>query len=292
MTESAATAPAIRDLPPATSEMLAVAFRAAGRAGAIVREGFGADHQITEKGLGDLVCDIDLRCDEAIQDEILTYDPQAVILSEELSPDIGDATTYWVEDPVDGSAAFLFGVAAEMPSNMIAHRRDGRTELAVINFPLTDEVFWAVRGVGAFKGISGPRRLSNDQPDELGEAWIEMNRNSDRSLQAASFTRLDERIRLPGGARLVTSNVPHSGLVTRMASGEKRLSGIVHDNNPHKVKQGPWDVIPAALILEEAGGVMATLEGGRPYDPFKPEPFVMAASGRILNQLIDLAQAA
>ncbi len=278
----------IRDIPPATTEMLGVALRAAEKAGEIVREGFAGEHEVTEKGLGDLVCAIDVKCDEAIQNEILEADPDAAILSEELSPDIGEASTYWVEDPLDGSAAFLFKVSAEMPSNMIAHRTGDRTDLAVINFPLTGEIFWAVPGVGAFKGLVSPEQLVCRQPDELAEAWVEMNRNSDRRLQHEAFTRLDERLRLPGGARLVTTNVPHSGLTARMASGEKRLSAIVHDNNPDRIKQGPWDVIPAALILEEAGGIVASLEG-RPYDPFRPEPFVMASSERILQQLVDLA---
>lgn len=282
-------APVLPGLPPETAERLQIAISAARSAGAIVCESYQGEHEVSEKGLGDLFSDVDLRCDETIRDIILAAEPEAVILSEELNPDIGKASTYWVDDPVDGSAAFLFMVSEEMPSNMVAHRRDNRTELAVINFPLTDEVFWAVRGFGAFKGLSSPQRLVCQQPVDLSKAWVEMNRNSDRRLQADSFTRLDGRIRLPGGARLVTSNVPHSGLAARMAAGEKRLSAIVHDNHPEHVKQGPWDVIPAALILEEAGGVVATLDGARPYDPFKPEPLVMAASESILKQLVKLA---
>jgi len=290
MTDIGEIVPVLRDVDPATTEMLAVAVGAAQTAGEIVRDNYAVHHAITEKGLGDLVCEVDVKCDRAIQAAILEHDPQATILSEELSPDIGQATTFWVEDPLDGSAAFLFGVAREMPSNMVAHRSGGETDLAVINFPLTNEIFWAVRGVGAFKGVSfGPERLLCEQPERLGEAWVEMNRNSDQRLQAPAFTRLDGLLRLPGGARLVTSTVPHSGLAARMAAGEKRLSAIVHDNNPGRVKQGPWDVIPAALILEEAGGAVATLEGARPYDPFQPEPFVMAASDTILEQLVELA---
>lgn len=283
-----ASAAVFKDLEPETADRLFVAFRAVERAGGIVRDGYDAVHRIDEKGQGDLVCEVDFECDRAIQETILEHDPEAVILSEELSPDIGDTSAYWVEDPVDGSASYMYKVSREMPSNMVAYRRAGQTELAVINFPLTDEIFWAVRGFGAYKGTDEPTRLRCQQPDDLGKAWVEMNRNSDERLQAEAFTRLDGRLRVPGGARLVTSNAPHSGLAARMAAGEKRLSAIVHDNNPHKIKQGPWDVIPAALILEEAGGVVATLEG-KPYDPFKPEPFVMAASNKVLLRLVELA---
>lgn len=277
----------IEAIPQPAQDRLRVALSAAQEAGALIRDGYHDAQEIEEKGLGDLFCGVDLACDAAIQERILAHDPSAVILSEELNPAIGDGETRWVVDPLDGSAAFLFQASREMPSTMIAYREEGQTELAVIHFPLTEEVFWAVKGQGAYK---------NDQPigcarqiQQLGKAWVEVNRNADQRLQNAAVISLDERLRLPGGACIVTTSPPHSGLAARMASGEKRLSAIVHDNNAGKVKQGPWDVIPAALVLEEAGGVVGKLEDGEPYDPFHPEPFVMAASQAMLDQLVSLA---
>lgn len=268
---------------------LQVALSAAQKAGVIICDGFEQAQNVGEKGLGDFFSQVDIDCDTAIQEEILRHDGQTTILSEELSPDASPGDARWIVDPLDSSAGFLFQMSKEMPSTMIGYREGGETQLAVIGFPLTGETFWAIRGQGAFK--DGQPIHVADQPDELSKAWVEMNRNGDLRLQSRIFGLLDERLRLPGGAGTATSQAPHSGLAARMASGEKRLSAIVHDNNPTKVKQGPWDVIPAALILEEAGGVVATLEGSRSYDPFKPEPFVMAASKNILDQLISLAAA-
>jgi myo-inositol-1(or 4)-monophosphatase len=274
-------------IPDKTRSALLVAVRAAERAGEIVRQGYNqAERVVEEKGLGDLISKIDIECDQVIEAEIHRSFPDDVILSEELNPHVAEPQSAdWIIDPLDATSAFLFTAAKDMPSVMIARLDGAGTGFSVVYFPLTREWFYAVKGHGAYKGA---RRLHCKPSPRLHEAWVEMNQYSDARLESAVFGALRENLRKPGGARLVTTSVPHSGVGARIAEGEKKLSAVIHDNNPVRVKQAAWDVVPVALILEEAGGVVVNLQG-RPYDPFAVEPFVMAGSKAFADEVIKLA---
>lgn len=272
--------------PAPTARALHVAWQAAHRAGEMIRAGWSQAQAIEEKGIGDLVSQIDIDCDRAIQKEIRSAYPDDVILSEEISP---DATAlperFWVVDPLDATSAFLFRVAEDMPSVMIALCEAGQTPLALVHFPLTAETFYAAKGYGAYR--DGVRLRCTSAL--LSEAWIELNQYAHAKYESPVFRRLQESLRQSGGARLVTSGTPYSGISLRIAEGRKKLSAVVHDNNPARIKQAPWDVIPPSLILQEAGGVVVNLRG-QAYDPFKPEPFVMAASRSLAEDICRLGR--
>lgn len=276
--------PKLREnVPEHESIELKVATAATLRAGQIIRRGYTQAQSIQEKGLGDLVSQIDVDCDKVIQEEIHKIFPNDKILSEELSPDISTSEgRFWVVDPLDATSAFLFKTGEDMPAVMIGLHRNGKTVMSVVHFPLTNEVFFAVRGQGAYKG-DARLRVSDST---LQESWIEMNQYSNTEFESDVFRRLRENLRKqPGGARLVSSSPPHSGVGIRIAEGKKKLSAVVHDNGQEKIKQAPWDVIPVALILEESGGVIVNFKGEL-YDPFKPEPFIMASSKQLANEII------
>jgi fructose-1,6-bisphosphatase/inositol monophosphatase family enzyme len=266
---------------------MTVALQAARSAGLVVREGYGALHEIAEKGVGDLVSRVDTDCDLVAQSVLKDARPNDTILSEELSSGTRDTgQRLWVIDPLDGTAGFLFQVGENIFSVMIALRERLETQLSVILFPMTGQWFYAQKGVGAFKD---GQRLSTDHVSrDLSKAWIDMNHYGDAQYQTPAFSQLDRRLRSPGGARLVTRSVPHSGIIAKIIDQEQRLAAVVHDNSPLCVKQGPWDIIPAQLLLEEAGGVMLNLRNER-INPFRPEVFVAAGNREIATAITGLA---
>jgi fructose-1,6-bisphosphatase/inositol monophosphatase family enzyme len=268
-------------------EDMTVALQAARSAGLVVREGYGALHEIAEKGVGDLVSRVDTDCDLVAQSVLKDARPNDTILSEELSSGTRDTgQRLWVIDPLDGTAGFLFQVGENIFSVMIALRERLETQLSVILFPMTGQWFYAQKGVGAFKD---GQRLSTDHVSrDLSKAWIDMNHYGDAQYQTPAFSQLDRRLRSPGGARLVTRSVPHSGIIAKIIDQEQRLAAVVHDNSPLCVKQGPWDIIPAQLLLEEAGGVMLNLRNER-INPFRPEVFVAAGNREIATAITGLA---
>eukprot|EP00906_Rhabdomonas_costata_P015393 RCo022140 len=88
------------------SEDLRVAVTAAFAAGGIVREGYGKHCLRTwEKGVADLVSEIDLQAEQVIVQCIRENFPADSILSEETlgTTKEGDQGRLWVVDPLDGT---------------------------------------------------------------------------------------------------------------------------------------------------------------------------------------------
>lgn len=275
----------IDNLAEETEEELVCAMRAAERAGEIIRNGYEETQTIEEKGFGDLCSKVDKESDRVIQEEIRAQFPQDAILSEEISPEIaGKKGRFWVIDPLDGTSAFLFKTAEDMPSVMIALQDRGETKMSVVYFPLTKEMFYAVKGKGAYKDET-PLQCRDSK---LEVSWVDMNQHSDVQYESLIFQTLRVNLRKPGGARLVTTFPPNPGGSVRIAHGKKKFSAVIHDNGSKKVKLGPWDIIPPALILKEAGGVVVNFRN-ESCDPFKPEPFIMATSQSIASAIINLA---
>lgn len=269
------------------SPEMKIAIEAARLAGDIVRKGYAEIQQgslkFEQKGVGDLVSDIDREADLASAALIREHSDYA-LLSEELNADVSEEDNMWIVDPLDASSAFLVRAGISYPAVLIALRQDAVMTLGVCFFPLTGEWFYAQKGRGAWKD---GKRLVCDTSDLLSDVWVEMNQYGSSDHETEYFASLRQRLRSPEGARLVTSNVPHSGVAMRIAEGNSALGAAIHDNNPTSVKQATWDIAAPQIILEEAGGVFLNSEGER-TNPFVCEPIIVARSHRIAQQIVDL----
>lgn len=268
---------------------LQLAIQAAKAAGQIVREGYDRSHVVDAKGVGDLVSEIDLNADR-VAAEVLRGGSEAAILSEELNPELSDEyaaehAELWIVDPLDASSAFLTRAGKEYPSVMIAKRDGDKTTLGVVYLPLLDEWYYAVRGRGAWRN---GKRLICDCDLSLADVWVEMNQYGDARWETPYFEELRRRLRSAEGARLVTSNVPHSSVALRIAVGDSSLAAAVHDNHADNVKQAAWDIAAPQIILEEAGGVFLNPQG-QPSDPFRAEPVIVARSQELALSILKLA---
>ncbi len=266
---------------------LLLAARAALAGGAIIAKGYGKLWNIKEKGVGDFVCRVDSDAEELILRIIKREDITSNIISEE-SIHEQDATTpsQWIIDPLDSTVSLLFRAGTDKPSVLIAHQENGVTDIAVVFIPVTCEWFYAVKNKGAFKG-NGERLISSSSIP-LKEAWVDMNHYGDASLESELFAKLRTNIRSENGARLVTSQVPHSAIAMRILDETNGLAAVIHDNNAKKVKQAVWDVAAPKLVIEEAGGCVINLKG-EPYNIFSPEPFIIANSTKLAQQIVQLA---
>ena len=264
---------------------LAIAIDAAAAAGKIICDGFGQLHDIESKGVGDLVSKVDTDADVAIT-KVIRESSRLPILSEESSPTIENPDgDYWIVDPLDATSAFLTKAGAQYPSVLINHQSGNRTTCSVVYFALTDEWFYAARGKGAFKDTK-PLTVK-DEPITLLESWVEMNAYSDNTLETRLFADMRQKLRSHYGARLVTTNPPHSGVAARIPESRTSLSVAIHDNSMDHVKQAAWDIAAPRLVLEEAGGVFLNFQG-KPLDLFLAEPFVVARTRSLAMEVIDL----
>ncbi|MEM7313013.1 MAG: inositol monophosphatase [Planctomycetota bacterium] len=264
--------------------LLQLAIRSAKVAGEIVSGGATRRNTIEQKGVGDLVSDVDREADR-VACELLRSESDLPILSEELNADQEPTEDMWIVDPLDGSGAFLMAAGPQYPSVLIALRQGGETQVGVCHFPLTGDWFYAQKGRAAwFNG----KRLVCDSNESLSEVWVEMNQYGDAAYETDYFADLRTRLRSADGARMVTSNFPHAGVAMHIARATNSLAAIVHDNNPDSLKQGPWDIAAPQLILEEAGGVFLNPKGER-TNPFVAEPIIASRSHQIAMEIIGLA---
>ncbi len=266
---------------------LAWAIEAAAVAGEVIKNGAGQLRGFDRKSIGDLVSEVDRHADQLITETLRKYS-DIPILSEELSPEIEACDEMWIVDPLDATNAYLMQAGDQYPAVLIAKYAGGKTELGVAYFPLTGEWFYAQEGCCAWK--NGQRlKISEAPPANLRNSWVEMNQYGDASLETSAFALLRQVLRSEGGASLVTTTVPNSGVALRIAESKTGLVAAIHDNRADHVKQAAWDLAAPQLILQEAGGVFMNLDGQR-TDPFRAEVTLVVRNEKIAEEIIRLLQ--
>jgi len=239
------------------------AIQAVRTAGQVLREGFSKQHQISFKGIINIVTEMDLESERLVC-EILRQDfPNYGILGEEGSQVHGSEEALWIIDPLDGTTNYslgypLFGVS-------VALEKRGELTLGVVYNPLLDELFVAEKGGGAT--LNG-QSIQVTQTTELGksllasgfpyDAWSNLKNNShewNRFIKKAISLRCD------GSATLDLCHV---------AMG--RLDGYWEQDLE------AWDMAAGALIVAEAGG-MVSLCSGIPFSPYQRN--VLASNGHL-----------
>jgi myo-inositol-1(or 4)-monophosphatase len=268
------------------SNQVQTALRAATAGANVIRQWVGRPTGIIEKGVGDLVSEVDKQAEKAVL-EVLESDPiRATIFSEESDPSIQQGASHcWYVDPLDGTSAFLFRVGNPFPSVLVALYQEDQPLASAIVFPLTGEFFYSHAGLGAFKD---QQPLVLPPPTRLQDAWIDMNHYGNARYETGMFAYLRNKLRTSEGAKLVTSFPPHSGVAMRLVDGTTGLSAVVHDNNSENIKQAPWDIAAPLAILQEAGGCFLSLRTGEPIGPRDCEPMVVCADRSLAKEIIDL----
>lgn len=250
--------------------MLNIAVRAARRAGDIIRRGQEqrGSIQVDIKGHNDFVSDIDRAAEAAIIDVLQHAYPDHAIMAEESGYGGGKSEEYeWIIDPLDGTTNFLHGHPQFAVSIALRHKR--RLEEAVIYDPQREELYTASRGVGAFLNERRIRVAGMTSLDGalLGtgfpfkdEGILDIYLETFRAL----FTRT-AGIRRAGSAALDLAYV---------AAG--RLDGF------WEFRLKPWDIAAGALLIKEAGGLIADVRGG---DNYLDTGHVMTGNAKVFKQL-------
>ncbi len=218
------------------SEYLAFALELADAAAAIATAQYGAS-VARRKVDGSLVTQTDEQIDRLISQRVGDRFPGDTVLSEEQATLFDPAIQRtWVIDPIDGTTNFARGIPTWGIS--IAVVEGLRPVVAVLDFPMLAERFVATLGGGA-QCNGRPIHTSAGEPLDDAHIFMECSRTRKRS----SFA-------LPFKSRMLGSAAYH---ICKVADG----SAIAGSEATPKV----WDLAAAALILDEAGGVMATVGG-------------------------------
>jgi myo-inositol-1(or 4)-monophosphatase len=127
--------------------MVAAAQKAAQR---LVRDiGEIENLQISRKGPADFVSTADTTAEKTLIAELKKARPKFGFLTEEHGEIKGEDTSQrWIIDPLDGTTNFLHGIPHFAVS--IALERNKEIVAGVIYEPVSNEMYWAEKGAGAF----------------------------------------------------------------------------------------------------------------------------------------------
>jgi myo-inositol-1(or 4)-monophosphatase len=224
---------------------------AARKAGRGLARDFGEVEQlqVSVKGPANFVSAADHRAEGVIFRELNKARPQYGFLMEERGAVDGpDRTHRWIVDPLDGTTNFLHGIP--LFSISIGLEREGELVAGVIYNPVSDEMFTAEKGRGAF--LNDKRRLRVAARKTLADAVVATGiPHRGRPGHPAFLTEMSTVMSHVAGIRRTGSAALD---LAWTASG--RFDGYWERNLK------PWDLAAGIVILREAGGVAGDLDGG------------------------------
>jgi len=230
--------------------MLNIGIRAARAAGNVITRNMDRIDtlQIDEKGRNDFVSEVDRAAETEIVSVLKKAYPDHSVLGEE-SGQTGDtdAEYQWIVDPLDGTTNFLHGYPYFSVSIALMHKN--RIEQGIVYNPVSQELFTATRGDGAWLNSKRIRVSKTNQMEKalLGTGFpYRPGQDLDfyqRTLRHYTIHSLG--IRRAGSAALDLAAV---------AAG--RLDGIWF------LGLNTWDVAAGALLVREAGGLLNDFSGG------------------------------
>ena len=247
--------------------LLADVVAVAREAGSIIREHNRHPRDIRHKGRIDLVTATDVAVEDFLRKKLGTVLPGSRFLAEESSPDAPLEENTWVIDPLDGTTNFAHGLPFVATS--VGLWRGGDIVLGVINAPLLDTCFTAVKGGGA---------LQDGKP-----LAVSATREIVDSLVATGFPYAMEK-ELPGLLRRMGRVLARTQGVRRYGAAALDLAYVAagHYDGFYERCLSPWDVAAGWLLVREAGGVMTRTDGA----PFSIRAHdVLATNGHIHDAL-------
>lgn len=200
----------------------------------------------TKAGPANFVTEYDKKVQDLLEEKLTEIVPDAKFVGEEENSEkVTPVGKYFVVDPIDGTTNFIKDYHVSCIA--VALIENGKVEIGIVYNPYLDEMFWAQRGKGAY---CNERKIQvSEQPlcngivlfgsspyyEELHEKSFE---------KAFKYFKQALDIRRSGSAALDLCSI---------AAGRAELY--------FELRLSPWDYAAGSLIVEEAGGIVTTVEG-------------------------------
>ena len=219
-------------------------------AGVLLKRAHLNKDEIFEKeGDANFVTVFDMKIQKFLIERILEVIPDAHFFGEEEEDlnkkEIAKEGYTFIIDPIDGTTNFMFGYNQSCISVGVA--KDGELFAGIIYNPYVDEMFYAEKGKGAF--LNGNDLIMADRGLSEGISCFGCARYNESST-GVLFATVQElfyqslAIRSGGSAAID---------LARIASGAN-VSYV-------EMMLQPYDYAAAAVIIEEAGGVITQIDG-------------------------------
>jgi myo-inositol-1(or 4)-monophosphatase len=214
----------------------------------MIRESFKDQLTIeTKSNADDLVTNMDREVEEFLIGKIRQHYPEHQILGEEGSGDDVQSLdgTVWIIDPIDGTMNFVHQQTNFAIS--IAVYENGIGKVGVIYSVVNDEMFYAVKGKGAYMNELSLPSLKRVELEKsiigINATWLTTNRRIDPAILIPVVDRC-RGTRSYGSAAIELAFVAAGRLDTYLTM---RLS--------------PWDFAAGKVLIEEVGGTITNLDG-------------------------------
>ena len=194
----------------------------------------------------DPVTEADKAAETVIRRRIRENLPQHGIIGEEFGQENTDAEYVWVIDPIDGTRAFICGLPVW--GTLIGLTRNGSPVLGVMHQPYTGELFMGDCGKAEIISQRGKRALHVREVQTLAEARLmTTDPRLFKGRERDAYDSIEQQVKL---TRFGTDCYAYAML----AAGQIDLvieSGLK-----------PYDIVALIPIIEGAGGVVTTWDGG------------------------------
>jgi histidinol-phosphatase len=219
---------------------LSLALELADAADALTLPVFERGAAAVAKADGTPVTEADRTVEQMLRDRLTAERPEDAILGEELG-EVGEGRRRWVLDPLDGTEWFARGIPVW--GTLIALEDADGPLVAAISAPPLRRRWWAARGQGAYRD---GERIHVSAVATVAHAFIaHANLYLGYDIDADALLRA---ARLSGG---------FESFLALMLCAEGAVDGAFAPRG------FLWDLLPAQLIVEEAGGRFTDLDGRR-----------------------------
>jgi myo-inositol-1(or 4)-monophosphatase len=230
------------------AELLALAVEVATDAGRLAhagRHGGASITRTTKSSPTDDVTEWDHAAETLVVERLTSARPRDGIIGEEGTARPGDTGVEWFVDPIDGTTNFVYDLPSWCTS--VGAAVDGTLEVGAVYVPVTDELFTAVRGLGAARN---GRPIGASACDELALALVATGFSYDRARRAQQ-------------ARRLVGVIPAIRDVRRLGSAAIDLCHVACGRVDAYVESGlnPWDSAAGLVIATEAGCIASDSAG-------------------------------
>ncbi len=194
---------------------------------------------VEPKEITDYVTDVDRAAQSTIIAMIRDTYPDHRILAEETGAEgLGDPASpfLWIIDPLDGTKPYVHG--KDEFACIIALEENGQSVLGVMELPARKDSFWGTRRGGAFWNDT---RITH----------LRATRDLDDAILC---TNIGGKSR--GTDKVITFTHPRCSSLQNYGCAAAEMAEILKGRNDGVFFEGVhlWDVAPACLLIEEAGG--------------------------------------
>jgi myo-inositol-1(or 4)-monophosphatase len=236
-------------------------------AGKILREEMDRPLSIAYKGDFDLVTQADRRSEALIVSRLQKCFPGHAVVAEEGTGKDTASEYRWHVDPLDGTTNFAHRYPCFCVSMALTYKKE--LQLGVIYNPVSNELFTAARGEGAF--LNG-KKIHCSKIDALKNSLLctgfpNHNREANPNFHFYwDFTLRSHGVRRDGSAALDLAFVAMGRFESFWEFG-----------------LNPWDTAAGVILVEEAGGKITDMQG-QPYTLGGPS--ILASNSLIHSEML------